>query len=503
MVQRYQNLLERIRPSLNETRRVDNLIRLMRDVFHKHIESSYPNSFLRETGSVGTNTFLKGFSDIDLYFVHEREIDYSSFSSKMKILPLNLKSIYLTESVNSLKVEFDQEGIEIQVSPISSPSKHITTLREDAFYHNDFINSRKKRGFRDNTLLAKEFFRVSGLYSQIKGVSIELLMLEFEKFEHLLEELSSGKDIYLDFSGKYNGSSRSPIKITYPYTGLDLLNRDITNEDFFKLQELSSIVLNSKGKFSALSHEMRNLNFWENRSEETYNSERYSMPDVTLQKKEFNELVRVTRNLGNYKKILDLGCGTGIDLMNLRNIFDTNYFLGIDNCSHAIEEAIQKSKERKNLEFRLSSATSLDIESEKFDLVYMKRVLSNIARENQLDLISQLKTHLNENGNLLIFDYFKEPYDKLDNLREKVGLNKLKRPNHNDMLSVDFLFQLESLGFQYEEINFSSSYFLMTRVLLPKIFGDIGYDTNLHKLASMIPNFGSFGVDRAYLFRKN
>lgn len=502
MTQRYQNLLERITPSLDESNKINNIVELIKSTFSNYINDSYPNSFLRETGSVGTNTFLKGFSDIDLYFVHNGEIDYNSFSNKMKNLPLNLKDIHVTKSVGSLKVKFKEEGKDVQISPISNPTQDIKTLREDAFYHNDFINSRKKNGFRENTLLAKEFFRISGLYPQIKGVSVELLMLKFQKFEHLLEEISSGRNIHLDFSGRYNGSSNSPIRVAYPHTGLDLLNMDISKSDFLRLQELSSLILKDENKFSALSHEMRNLTFWENRAEKTHNSEKYSMPDVTLQRKEFNELIKVIKSLGNSKKILDLGCGTGIDLMKLKNIFNNNHFLGIDNCSHAIEEAIKKSKKENNLEFRLNSATSLDLENENFDLIYMKRVLSNIAPENQLELISQLRNSLNKNGKLLIFDYFREPYDKLDNFREKVGLNKLKRPNHNDMLSVDFTSEVEALGFQYKKINFSSSYFLMTRVILPKLFGNIGYDTNLHKLASKMPNFGDFGIDRGYLFKK-
>lgn len=503
MTRRYQNLLERITPSLTETNKISNIIELMKSTFGNHVNNSYPNSFLRETGSVGTNTFLRGFSDIDLYFVHEGEIDYDSFSNKMKNLPLDLKDIHVTKNVGSLKVKFEEKGTDVQISPISNPSQNIITLREDAFYHNDFINSRKKDGFRENTLLAKEFFRVSGLYSKIKGVSIEILMLEFQKFEHLLEEISSGRNIHLDFSGKYEGNSNSPIRVVYPHTGLELLNMDITNDDFLRLQELSYLVLKDENKFSALSHEMRNLTFWKNRAEKTHNSEKYSMPDVTLQRKEFNELIEIVKSLGNSKRVLDLGCGTGIDLIKLGDIFDCNYFLGIDNCSYAIEEAIEKTKGKYNLEFRLNSATTLDLKNENFDLIYMKRVLSNIAPENQLNLVSQLRDSLNDNGNLLIFDYFREPYDKLDGFREKVGLDKLKRPNHNDMLSVDFTSEVEALGFQYKEINFSSSYFLMTRVILPKLFGNIGYDTNLHQLASIIPNFGNFGVDRAYLFKKS
>lgn len=132
----------------------------------------------------------------------------------------------------------------------------------------------------------------------------------------------------------------------------------------------------------------------------------------------------------------------------------------------------------------------------------MKRVLSNIAQEQQLELLYNLRDSLKENGKLLIFDYFKEPYDILDKFREKIGLEKLKRPQHNDMLSTKIISQIESIGFETQEIKFSSSYFLMTRVILPKLFGNIGYNTKLHDFASNLPNFGNFDVDKAYIFKK-
>jgi len=70
------------------------------------------------------------------------------------------------------------------------------------------------------------------------------------------------------------------------------------------------------------------------------------------------------------------------------------------------------------------------------------------------------------------------------------------------MLNKDTLTQIEDLGFEKERINFSSSYFLMTRVLLPRIFGDIGYNNSYHNLSALLPNIGEFDIDRGYLFKK-
>lgn len=110
-----------------------------------------------------------------------------------------------------------------------------------------------------------------------------------------------------------------------------------------------------------------------------------------------------------YKRILDVGCGTGnyiIDLLN-RNIT----IIGIDISSKMLEACkrkINNYKGRLSADVRLFRVSFLEneFENESFDLILMTRVLCHFENLNK----ALIETHrlLNNRGDLVISDFHPE-----------------------------------------------------------------------------------------------
>lgn len=95
-----------------------------------------------------------------------------------------------------------------------------------------------------------------------------------------------------------------------------------------------------------------------------------------------------TKPISNKDSILDFGCGQGLFLNLLAEIYDYRYGLGIDQHDISIEFAKQFShnKQKNNIEFVTSDEFKKDEYQEKFDLIFCQEVLwmnqdlTNIAK---------------------------------------------------------------------------------------------------------------------------
>ena len=101
------------------------------------------------------------------------------------------------------------------------------------------------------------------------------------------------------------------------------------------------------------------------------------------------------------RRILELGCGKGINISYLLKMgFQGNIF-GIDISSVAINHA-RKKVELKNVNLSVQNATKLNFPNEFFDCVYVINLLHHV--EDHLKVINEAKRVLRKNGKLLIVD---------------------------------------------------------------------------------------------------
>jgi ubiquinone/menaquinone biosynthesis C-methylase UbiE len=104
------------------------------------------------------------------------------------------------------------------------------------------------------------------------------------------------------------------------------------------------------------------------------------------------------------KKILDLGCGSGMVLRDFLNYgAEPENCYGIDLLPQAIEKAQRLSP---NIHFRSENAEQLSYENEFFDLVITFTVFSSILDANmKRNIAEEMVRVLKNNGMILWFDY--------------------------------------------------------------------------------------------------
>jgi len=78
--------------------------------------------------------------------------------------------------------------------------------------------------------------------------------------------------------------------------------------------------------------------------------------------------------------IIDLGCGTGIDVHKLATTLNDNIkIIGIDHDQHLLDNAINSSTKKSNTEFLLSNATDLPFENESIDGLRTERLIQHLS----------------------------------------------------------------------------------------------------------------------------
>ncbi len=135
------------------------------------------------------------------------------------------------------------------------------------------------------------------------------------------------------------------------------------------------------------------------------------------------------------KKVLDIGCGTGIFLTGLAETYPSSYFVGIDVSDNMILTANERNKKSKleNLEFKLGDSANLSFEDNSFD--YVTSLISLHYWEHD-KAIPEIKRVLKPDGKILIADNSKpisgkgatKIYDKeeLKELFESHGFKNIK-----------------------------------------------------------------------------
>lgn len=138
-------------------------------------------------------------------------------------------------------------------------------------------------------------------------------------------------------------------------------------------------------------------------------------------------------------QILDIGCGTGDLLANLKPARG----LGVDFSPRMLEEAQRAHGNQENLEFRLGDAESLE-ERETFDYVVMSDLIGDLTDVWAAFRCLQAVTHENSKVVVTFYNHLWEPVLKL---AEKLGFKK-PMGEQNWMAPADVKNLLELNGFE-------------------------------------------------------
>lgn len=211
-------------------------------------------------------------------------------------------------------------------------------------------------------------------------------------------------------------------------------------------------------------------------------------------------------------KVLDVGCANGYSTFEQLKKNDIEIH-GIDFSEKMIESALNiqsKSEFKDKTSFKVGDIRDIDYPSDYFDVVYTTRVLINLPTwEEQITGINECIRVTKKGGTIVLSEAFWEPLVLLNTLRTVKGLPSLVEHDFNRYIKKVKLEKfLKDNGYKFQNIDFSSVYYLGSRFLRELVTNPNdyeGYSNPINKIFYDIEkdfSGGGFGIQQAYILKK-
>lgn len=159
-------------------------------------------------------------------------------------------------------------------------------------------------------------------------------------------------------------------------------------------------------------------------------------------------------------EVLDLGCGTGLELEEYFSLNPSVHITGID-LSMAMLNALAKKFPDKNLHLINGSYFKVSFESKKYTAVVSVESLHHFTEKQKISLYRKLFQALEVNGYFILTDYFAETSEL-----EKEYFNNLKKlKQEQNIVDNDFYHYDTPLTVEHEMEILSSVGFSSVRIL--------------------------------------
>jgi ubiquinone/menaquinone biosynthesis C-methylase UbiE len=198
-------------------------------------------------------------------------------------------------------------------------------------------------------------------------------------------------------------------------------------------------------------------------------------------------------------RVLDIGCGDGETTSAVARNFPTLIFQGIDFSAEMINLAKRKA-EAERITFAAGDLRNLQeqFSANTFNVIMTNRCLINLLdKEEQFKAIEQIAGLLVQGGYFLGTENFMGGQTSLNSLRLSLSLGEIPIRWHNLYFDeAEFLERSRKFFRQVELKNFSSTYYLVTRVVYSALCKAEGvepdYNHPIHKIATALPPAGDF-----------
>ncbi len=224
-----------------------------------------------------------------------------------------------------------------------------------------------------------------------------------------------------------------------------------------------------------------------------------------------------TENISHYIKdgdhVLDVGCANGFASIMQCMAHNVGSMTGVDFSEKMIEYAQENranSEFADKLSFAQGDVRSLQFADESFDVVYTTRVVINLPNwEEQKQAFTECLRVCKKGGTVVFSEAFWEPLTRLNALRAVAQLPPLVEHDFNRYIKIARMETfLQELGYAYERVDFSSVYYVGSR-LLRELATDYtsfeGYSNPINKDFYELEkkySGGNFGIQQAFVIRK-
>jgi SAM-dependent methyltransferase len=219
------------------------------------------------------------------------------------------------------------------------------------------------------------------------------------------------------------------------------------------------------------------------------------------------EIAAIGRELSAPGDVLDLGCGNGHTLLSLATGRSGWRMTGVDFSTSLVAGAHALLAERApSLESEVSFlqadaiAHMASLPPASVDYVITERFMQNLpSRESQWSAIRDAYRVLAPGGRLLMCEGSETSFERLNDLREAVGLDRIPLTTRENITAIRFHDDeverhLSDVGFVLARKLGFSIYFMMARVLHPLLVAPHSprFDARLNDLAGLIQHHAPF-----------
>jgi len=227
------------------------------------------------------------------------------------------------------------------------------------------------------------------------------------------------------------------------------------------------------------------------------------------------EIRQIVEHLRDGDRVLDVGCANGFTRLRLAAARAVE-IRGVDYIPEMIDQAKSQlgrvSRDLKGAaDFRVGSVLQLEEADASFDRVVVVRVIINLGDwPTQAMGLRECARVLRPGGTLLLSEATLQGWRNLNVFRAEWGLQEIPMPPFNNYLDEDRVVQeLAPQLASIEVRDFSSTYFVGTRILKPLLIQALGLpmdaanaDTRWNRWFSLLPAFGDFGPQRLFVCTK-
>jgi len=248
-------------------------------------------------------------------------------------------------------------------------------------------------------------------------------------------------------------------------------------------------------------------------------SETSTMKNLYVRNKETQSIVDVISNVKrndefNQKQmvIMDIGCGNGYTLSELKKIWPQDIFVGVEKNDDLRKLANQRLNPM-GIDVISGDVRFLDELSYPLpDVIISQRVIINLLdKEDQNRALEQLKSKISHKGVIILIECFNEPLRNLNQARAEFELEKITPSFHNLYLDEADLYEKFQDKFRiYQEAginsNFLSGHYYVSRVLHDVMLQGKPFVRNSHfvnVMSEVIPDeIGDYSPIKMYVFQK-
>ena len=223
--------------------------------------------------------------------------------------------------------------------------------------------------------------------------------------------------------------------------------------------------------------------------------------DINLETNEIGIFLSIIKNK---KNVLDIGCGDGELLRNLKKKNKCNCY-GIDFSQNLIKIAKRKSR---NINYYCIDMNKIKDEFKikiKFDYIITKRSIQNLTSwKDQKKFIDQLKFFSGPKTKILLMESSNNGLRKINEMRNKLKLKKIIKPWHNLYLEDSKINKTNFNGLKLVNIKeLFSTYYFTSRVLNAAINPKPTYNDLLNLTGWKLPQNTIEGFSQLRLYEFN